>query len=406
MPRYHYKAVTSEGNVVEGTVERDDRMAVVEWLKQAGHVPIRAEEQASAPRALSLVMPRKRVRPLPPKALAVLTAELAAMLDAGLALERAMQILINTTGESAQREVLEGLLNDLRGGSSLSNALASRQGMFPPVYLSLVRAAESGGELQQGLARLADYLERQHQLREQIRSALFYPLVLLGITVVSLLLILIYVVPRFADMFTGMESLLPDSTIFVLAVSDGLRQWWWVGLLALLVVIVAAGRWFEQPRIRARRDALLLRLPLLGELVRQIEVARFSRSLGVLLGNGVPLLEALALARDTLANASLSKTVAEAVAGLKAGGRLADSLSRESLFPQRALEMLRVGEESGRMEEMLLRVANLYERESAVATQRLLTLAEPVMIVAMGLMVAGVVISILMAIVSVNDLPL
>jgi general secretion pathway protein F len=280
----------------------------------------------------------------------------------------------------------------VRAGQALSDALEAR-GVFSRFFVSMVRAAEAAGTLDSGLARLAEHEERNKALRDTVVSALVYPCVVLGVAGVSLLIILAYVVPQFTQLFAD-------------AGRAALRDYWWL-LLALaagaaiivrLQLATSAGRY--------RWNALVLRLPLAGELVRRMEMARLSRSLATLMASGVSLVRGVSIAGDIISNRVLAEALDLAADGLKAGRGLAAPLLATGVFPVLGLQMMKVGEETGHLEQMLERVAELYDREVASATQRMLALLEPLLIVGLGLVIAGIILSLMAAIVSINDLPL
>jgi len=292
----------------------------------------------------------------------------------------------------------------VREGAGLANALAAHPKVFPQLYLSLVRAGEASGALEAVLERLAGHLERAQEVRETITSAMIYPVVLVLVAVSAVLLLLAYVVPQFAQLFADVGEALPLSTRIVVASGELVRDY---GVyLALAVAGGVALFWaaLKRPKWRRRLDALLLRAPLLGELLGRISTARFSATLATLLGNGVGLLEGLRIARAVVTNAVLDERLERVTERVREGSRLADALEEQAAAPALAVQMIRVGEESGELEAMLQRVAGVYERELQVGLKRLLSVLEPALILGLGLVVGGIVLSILVAILGVNEL--
>jgi general secretion pathway protein F len=259
--------------------------------------------------------------------------------------------------------------------------------------------------LPEGLERLLDYLERSRELREKITSALIYPSILLVVAGLSVVILLTLVVPQFRPIFEEMGSALPLATRFVLVISDFIGGYWWLAVLLIVVAVLGGKRWLADATNRFRLDGWLLRLPLVGELISASETAKFSRSLGTLLRNGVPVLQSLEIGRDTLTNRAMAESVATAAGSLKEGGDLSATLEGRGVLPKLAIQMIRVGEESGNLDKMMLRIAKVYDNEVALKVQRLLAVLEPVLIIGLGILIAGIIMSILVGVISINDLP-
>ncbi|BAU50066.1 general secretion pathway protein F [Sulfurifustis variabilis] len=406
MPRYCYEAVTVGGELVQGEMEASDRAAVIARLQEAGSVPIRASPADGG--ALAALWTRRRAgaRRIGRRDLAAFTQELSSLLHAGLPLDRALAIMIDAAGDGAPRELAADIQQAVRGGAALSDALAAHPRTFSRFYVSMVRAAEAAGRLDQGLASLLHYLERSRALRESVVSALIYPAILVTVAGVSLLIILTYVVPQFTQLFADAGRALPLPTRIVIGAAEWLRSYGGLLVVAMAVLAVVIRRRLRRPAGRYRWDRMVLQAPVVGDLITKMEMARFSRSLGTLLASGVPLLAGLGIVKEILGNRVLAETLEPAAETLKAGRSLVEPLMSTGLFPALGLQMIRVGEETGRLDDMLLRIADLYDGEVASATQRLLALLEPVLIVGLGVVIAGVIMSILVAIVSVNELPL
>lgn len=405
MARFAYKAVMPSGDVVEGEMEANDQAMVVARLRAQGYTPIRADEVAAggARRAAAGAwLARRRVAG---RDLAVLTRELATLLGAGLPLERCLEILEDLADGPALRRLIGRVLERVRGGAALADAVAAEGDAFPPSYTSTLRAGEAGGALAPALARLADFLERAEALRQSVRSALIYPMILLVMTGLSIVVLLTVVVPQFTPLFEDAGAALPFSTRVLVALGDGLARYGWLIALAVAVLAVAARRLARNPEVRERWHGWLLAAPLLGGLIARIEAARFCRTLGTLVANGVPLLAAVAIARQGIGNAALAASVAGVEPALEEGRRLAEPLAEAGAFPRLAAHLIRVGEESGDLAPMLLEAADIYDRETRVALERLMAMLVPVVTIALGVLVAAVIMSILSAILSVYDLP-
>ncbi|HUL11128.1 MAG TPA: type II secretion system F family protein [Methylococcaceae bacterium] len=403
MPLYFYKAVSRDGEAVEAQREAATEGALIETLQNEGFIPIRIAPASSRPFAW-LRLGRDKSR-LSQKEIALFTHELLTLLQAGLPLDRALTLLLELTEQQAGLNALIGrVLESVKGGAQLSDALEAQTGVFSRFYLNLIRAGEAGGALEQVLVRLSDYLERSKELRETVGSALIYPAILVTMAALSLLLLLTFVVPQFTEMFESAGKELPLPTQIVVGIAGGLRDYWWALPLFAIGLVSYVRYQMADPDRRYAWDRRLLRLPLVGELIKKIEVANFSRTLATLLGNGVSLLTALTIVKETLGNRVVADKIDLAVESLKQGGGLSAPLVESGLFPTLAVQMVKLGEESGHLDEMLERVAVTYDKEIKISIQRLLALLEPVLIVGLGIMIAGIIISILMAILSVNDL--
>lgn len=403
MPLYFYKAVTREGETQEAEREASDEAALLLVLQSEGLLPIKIVPASSKPFAWLRFGVKKTG--ISSKDVALFTHELLTLLQAGLPLDRALTVLLELTQTQPNLNAMIGkVLEAVKGGAQLSDALDRQTGAFTRFYLNLIRAGEAGGALEQVLERLSDYLERSRELRETVTTAMIYPAILVVMAMASLLLMLTFVVPQFTEMFESAGKELPVPTQIVVGVASALRDYWW----ALPLVFIAGASYFRyQMADRDRRyvwDRRLLKLPLVGDLVRKITVANFSRTLATLLGNGVTLLTALTIVKDTVSNLVVAEKIDLAVESLKQGGGLSAPLIESGLFPTLAIQMIKLGEESGQLEQMLDRVASTYDKEVKISVQRLLALMEPVLIVGMGILIGGIIISILMAILSVNDL--
>ena len=404
MPVFRYRAVTDEGEVVEGDMEADSPGAVTDRLQDLGYFPLRAERstQTSASafvgRAAGVGLKVDR------KAVVLMTRELASLLGAGLSLERSLGILAELADRKDARALVDQLLASLREGSSFADALARHPRSFPSYYVALARAGEMGGTLEQVLERLATFLDKAQATRDQIQSALIYPCILLVMAGLAVAVLLTVVVPEFQPLFDDAGEALPTTTRILITVSQGLSESWWVIALGILVLALLLRRGLQDPDFRHRWDSMTLGIPLFGGLVRRIEVARFARTLGTLLQNGVALLGGLMIVKDTLANSALSRTVESVANGLKEGQGLAEPLQASGAFPALATQMIRVGEETGELPEMLFKVAELYDREAQTATERLLALLVPALTIGLGLVIATIIASVLSAILSINQL--
>lgn len=305
---------------------------------------------------------------------------------------------------SATREVLEGILATVKGGRGLSQALADRPELFDDFYISMVRSGEASGNLASVLARLAAQLEDARKIRSGVVSALIYPAILAVVAVISVLVMLGFVVPQFEALFADMGDALPLLTEVVISGGEAIKSYGIYGLIIGFAIVWYLRRWLRTEPGKAWLDHRVLRLPVFGEIVFKYEVARFSRTMGTLLGSGVSVLKSLDIAVSTVGNGEVRAALDSLSAEVKRGGRISKQLAESGMFSPMMIQMVRVGEESGQLDEMMLELAKVYDDEVASGVKRSLTLLEPVLILGMGGMIGFIIVAILMGILSVNDL--
>ncbi len=402
MPQFRYKAASPAGEVSEGDLEARDEATALERLQALGLIPIRIEPaEAGRPASAGGRFSRQRISQ---DQVGTLTGELATLVRSGLPLDRALELLIGLSPNPRMQALMTQVRDEVRGGAALSKALEAHPTVFSRFYVGMIRAGEAGGALGTVLTRIAEFMERSKELKETVASALIYPTILVLASVTSVMLLLIFVVPQFSQMFEQSGKALPLATQIVIAAGDLLRKYWW----AIPVGIFLIWRYFVWQMGSVERktawDGRFLRLPLVGDLLTKIEVARFARTLGTLLANGIPLLAALGVVKDTVGNRVIANGLGAAREQLQAGQGLSKPLMAQGVFPPLAVHMVSVGEETGRLDEMLTRVADVYDREVSLAVKRMLALLEPVMILGLGLIIGGIIISILLAILKVNSL--
>ena len=408
MPFFQYKAVTAAGEVQEGVLEAASTQGAVARLQQMGLIPIRAQE-AGVPRAgpqqAKTSSPLFRRTRITQDDIAVVTRELATLLKAGLPLDRSFEILITLAPNPRTAELLGRVRNDVRGGASLSKALDAQR-LFSRFYVNMIRAGEAGGSLPNVLLRLAEYMERAKALRDNVTASLTYPGFLAVISVIAVVVLLGAVVPRFKPIFAGTGKAIPFMTQAVLFAGDAMRNWGWLMLIAVAAFAWLMQRRLRDPEVRYKYDRWLVTGPVVGSLFSRIEMARFSRTLGTLLANGVTLVAALNIVRETMGNSWLAVAIGNVARELKEGRGLGRPMMETGRFPMLAVHMILVGEETGRLDDMLMQVAETYDHEVEVAIRKSLALLQPVMIVAMAAVIGFIIIAILSAMLSVYDLPI
>jgi len=403
MPVFVYKAANRRGQTVDGVMEAADARAVVERLHKEAYYPIRVVPHGERAAFLSLGG-SSRIRQ---RELLALTQQLATLFEAGLPLDRALSILQELASGARVKTIVTDLLHSVRGGSSFSEALAKHHPRpFSRLYINMVRAGEKGGVLEVSLRRLAEFLEARAAFNDAVLSALAYPLVITTVGAAAIIFLMTFVIPRFATIFQDLGLTIPLPTQILLGISGALQTYWWVGALLALIGVLAWRVWTANPQGRRRADQALLGLPLVGPLTMKVETARFARTLGTMLRSGVPVLGAMTVVGDMMSNQAVGLAVSRLAEGVKRGGTIAAGMQQHGAFPALAIHMVRVGEETGRLEEMLLKVADTFETDVRTDLKRVLGLLEPAIILLMGVLVAFIVVAMLLAIFSINEMPL
>lgn len=401
---YEYKATTPEGKVFEGQREESDHNAMINWLQSSGYIPIYAKEsKSSSARSLKKFFSVSK-KSINSNQLLAFTEQLATLVKAKLPVDHALRIFRDLSEHENVREMSASLLEDVEAGSDLSSALEKQKAVFSPYYINMVRASEASGNLEIGLSRMHEYLESAKIMRDKLISSLIYPLILVVVALASILVIMTFVVPKITELFEGSEELLPVATKMVIGVSNFVSSYWWLLLVVSVLLVLFIRYLFASPKYRKFWDAKFVKLPVFGDLLVKHETAKFTSSLGSLLSNGVPVLSALPIAKANLTNSLFLDNISRAMEQFKEGKSLFHTLSMAKLFPSLALQMIKVGEETGELDHMLKRVSEIYEKETANAMQRLVNLFEPAIIILLGIVIGGIIVSILLGMVSINDL--
>lgn len=405
MTVFRYKAVANDGQILYGEIDAPSKGVAIARLQSSGHLPISAEEVDTRGNFFRGLINKFNTRDtISRKDIGILTSELATLLQAGLPLDVALKTMEGFSTSVPVKNLISDILQRIQGGVSLSDAMAEQGGIFNRLYINMVRAGEAGGSLQTVIDRMAIYLERMDELRSSVLTALIYPAILVVISSISLLILMTFVVPQFVPLFEDVGQALPFITQIVFGFADILRSYWWLLFAAIACAVWLIDKQLSDPAKRLRFDGWTLGLPYVGGLVAQLEVARLTRTLGTLLNNGVPLLTAVTLVRDVLNNRMIAQIMESVIASLEQGQRLARPLKESKYFPPLAVQLIEVGEESGQLESMLMKIADIYDKEVQTSIKRLLTLLEPVLIIGLGGIIAIIISSILVAMLGLNDL--
>ena len=406
MGTFEYNAVDGSARLIQGSLEAADERAVIGWLRESGCLPIRIERKdaQAAPTALGRLGHLGR-RPRRQDVL-TFTQQFHSLVAAGLEVDRSLSILEDLAGNSRMQQVIHQLLADVQGGLSVADSLAKHPRIFSRFYVNMVKAGEAGGVLELVLGRLAAFMESAKAIRDEVVSALLYPVLVLAVGGGAVFVLLNFVIPRFGTLFTESGQLLPLSTRALLAVSGFTASYWWIALGVLILLVFGVRAYVQTEEGKVTWDQAVLRLPLIGALIRELEVGRFARTLGTLLQSGVPVLVALRIVSETMSNVVMAQSLPLVVERVRRGEGVAGPLKAAGVFPPLAIHMTKVGEETGKLEEMLLRVADMYDGRVRTAVKRLLSLLEPVIILLLGLVVGFIVVSMLLAVLTISDLPI
>ena len=391
---YTYKVRDKQGKILQGSLDADSTTLVANKLRQMGYVPIAIDKKGGGGLSAEIKLPgsgKPKIRDI-----AVFSRQFAVMIDSGLSLLRALYVLEEQTENKNLGRVIGEVRQDVEKGSSLSQALGRHPKVFSRLYISMVKAGETGGALDRVLVELADTIEKQVELRQKIKSAMTYPVAVLALVILILVAMLIFIVPTFKTLYDDLGGTLPLPTRVLLAVSSIMVKALPVVILAVVGFVFAFKRWIESDKGRRAWDRFKLRVPVFGKLVRLIALTRFSKTLAALLHSGVPILESLEITSDTVGNTVVAAAVKDVQEGVKQGEPIAKRLENHPVFPAMVVQMLAVGEETGAVDTMLEKVGDFYEREVEATVEALTSLLEPLLICVLGGAVGAMVVSLYM----------
>ena len=390
MPTYAWKGKTRTGEMREGTMQASSRAEAIAALRRQG-----VTQATVAERGKELALPKLRGS-VGSKDIAVFTRQFSVMIDAGLPLVQCLEILAGQQSNKVFAAVLTDVRQDVESGSTLADAMRKHPKVFDDLYANMVAAGEAGGILDTILQRLSTYIEKAVKLKAAVRGALVYPVSVIVIACVVVWVILTFVIPVFADLFAGLGAQLPLPTQIVVNLSNFLRSWWWLVLGAIVAAVVLVRQYYQTPQGRRTLDAFMLKFPVIGTLLRKIAVARFCRTLGTLTSSGVPILDGLDITARTAGNAVVQEAIQNVRKEVEQGKTISEPLAKSGVFPSMVVQMVQVGEQTGAMDTMLSKIADFYEDEVDEATQNLLSLLEPLIILFLGVVIGGIVIAMYM----------
>lgn len=404
MAFYSYHATDSSGRSIKGTMEGADEGAIVSKLQDQGYFPIKVQKALDGAPSRQSRRGFAFARRVLSREVAAFTYEMGSLLDAGFPIDKSLSLLAEAEQNPAFREVMLDLCKGVQSGQTFAESLERHPKIFSQVYVNTIRAGEAGGALEGVLERLRKFMEETEKLKDDIASAMIYPLILTVAGGAAVIIMLAYVIPKFSVIFDDAGGVMPLPTRVLLAVNGLVMSYWWAPVAAFFIAGFEARRRGRTESGRLALDGMKLRIPLIGPVMKKVILSRFARTLGTLLQGGLPVLEALRISINTIGNAFIQKEIQPVVEGVRRGRGIAAPLKEIGSFPSLAVQMLTVGEETGRLDEMLVRFADKYDREVSTTIKRLLSLLEPAIILVMAVIVGFIVISLLLAVFSLNDI--
>ena len=406
MTVYSYKATDQNGKYVEGDINAPDYKGAIQQIRKLNYFPVKVSEGKSSSNlsaGMALSLPSWG-SPIPIKDLMTLTMQLATLVDSGLTLDDALATLIKLAETDKVTEVLSDIRKQVHAGSSFADALAEHPKVFSKLYVNMIRAGEAGGMLSEALSRLAMFMEKSVELKNSIRSAMVYPAILTFVGGTAVIILITFVIPQFSKLFEEMGAALPLPTQIMLGLSSLIINYWPALILGIAGSIAAFTLYIRTNKGRLKWDGILLKLPLFGPLIRKIEVSRFSLTMATLLKSGVPILQAMEIVQSILINRVIADSVVNLKQALKRGKGLSGPLQEAEIFPPMAVQMITVGETSGALDEMLAKVSKTYDKEVEQSIKQVISLIEPMMSLFMAVSIGFIVVSMLLAIFSANEI--
>jgi len=399
MAEFLYKAVTRDGKLTDGRLEASDQRMVTQRIQGMGLIPISVEQSAakSQPR-------RNFFSRISQRDILFFTEELSTLVKAGLPLDRSLTITAELASKPALRVVILDVLKQIKGGKSLAEALAAHPKCFSRLYVNMIRAGEAGGVLDTILGRLAEFQRDADEMRGYLISSLIYPALLTVVGIASIAILLFFVIPRFATIFNDLGAPIPFSTQILLTLSDWTLRYWMIVTAAVVATVVALRFWLRTTDGARQLDVWTLQMPLLGSTILKVQIGRFARTLGTLLASAVPLIQAVRIVQEIATNQVVSEAISKIADGAKRGLGVAKPMQQAGVFPDLAIHLVEVGEETGRLDAMLLQLGDIYDKDVRTSVRALTSVFEPAIILVMGIIVGSVVLSMLMAIFSINEI--
>ncbi|MBI5894295.1 MAG: type II secretion system F family protein [Deltaproteobacteria bacterium] len=405
MALYTYQVLDKSGKVVSGSMDARDEKALADILQEKGCFPIKIskpEEKWAAKDILPQIFPSK----ITSKQILQFTQQFTSMLAAGLQIDRSLTILIELEENPSLKKILHELLAGIKEGKPLAECMSLHPNVFSGIYINMVKAGEASGSLDVVMDRVRNYLEESQRLKDEIFSALIYPSLLTLVGGLAVSVLLLFVIPRFSEIFKDMGGTLPLPTQILMSISGSIVNYWWIIIASILVIILLVRGYIRTDSGKMLWDSLKLKMPVTKSVYIKTIVSRFSRTLGTLLQSGLPILEAIRIARDTVGNIVIARAINPVIEGVKRGRGLAKPLKETAKFPPLAIHIITVGEETGKLDEMLIKLAENFDNDIRNSMKGLISLIEPALILVMGAVVAFIVFAMLLAIFSLSEIPM
>jgi type II secretory pathway component PulF len=389
MPQFTYKAKSDQGQIRDGIIQAENKLVVIKKLRQESLFPMSIEETIP-------VAVKKKFKKVNSRDFSAFTRQLSNLIHAGFPLTKALSTLSQQEQNPGFKKLIEDLLEKIQKGSTFSAALSVYPDIFSSFYINMVKIGEAGGKVDDALERLADFKEREDELLAQIKAALIYPVFIVSVGIITIFVVMTFFIPRFAAMFSDLGQALPLPTQIIMQISGFMNKFWWCFIAAVGVVVVLARSYYKAEKNRLFVDGVMLRLPLVKAIINKVEIARFSYALGILLKHGLPVLEALKVVGSSVDNRVFRKKIVSFQEEIRQGQSLSKCLKADKLFPPILVNMVTVGEESGELNEMLLKIAGTFEKDVNRVVKAMVSLIEPVLIIFIGGIVVVIVLSILL----------
>ena len=398
MPRYQYEAITHSGQTVNSTLEADSKTELIAQLQQMGYWPTQVVEEGEALETKAKRFFSFGTRKIKSAEVEFFTYQLAALVNAHVALPRALEVTLEQISNPELHNVISQVKQDVEQGATFNVALEQHPKVFSDLYINMVKAGEAGGVLGEVLERLAEFAERQRVLKNQVVSALFYPAILFGLMVTAVIILMILVIPKFTEMFLEFDADLPLPTQILISVSDAFANFWWLGLLAISLIVTVLRQYLRTEAGKILLDRIKLKIPLVGPVFSTFAIVRFTRTMATLLENGVRMLPALQVVKDTIGNKVYSNAITEAEKEVEQGSTLSRELGQSKDFPSLVTHMIAVGEESGEPVTMLSKLSEYYDMEIRKSLERLTSSISPLVILIMGLLIGFIAVAMILPI--------
>ncbi len=405
MPVFAYQATDRHGKLITGKIDAEEKQQVVTVLQKQNVLPIQIKQEKGFYPSFSSLSFSNPFKEASNNDIMIFTRQLSTLLISGITLDKSLFILTDLTEKEKLRDIIKTVREKVHGGSTFADALTKYPKIFTRLFINMVRVGEAGGVLGEVTERLSDFLEKTQKLKENIQSAMVYPALLALIGGSAVVVLMIFVIPKFAIIFSDMGQTIPLAAAVLIGLSSFVSNYWWIVLFFIILSCYMGWRYIRTPQGKFKWDTWVLEIPYIGSLVRKIEISRFCRTFGTLIKSGVPVLQSLLIVKEVINNRVISQSLKKIHSGVKVGKGISGPLKESNSLPPLAIHMISIGEETGNLEEMLFKVSDIYDNEIEVSIKNIIALIGPLLILMMACIVGFIVLSLLTAIFSVNEIP-